>query len=481
MFFAETYTIRRRVLTERFSDGLLLFMGNGLSLANGPANQYPFRQDSSFLYYWGLDRPDLAAVIDVDKGSDTVFGNDPDANGIVWTGTRTPLSEACCQSGVVTSRPLARLVEVVAAAIQTGRRVRFLPPYRYGTRFFLEFLTGIRSGALDRHASTEFARAVIAQRSVKSDEELWEIERAIDLSGEMHTLAMSLSRPGTDAREVAAAMAHRAYGKAGCRLAYPSIVTIHGEILHSTGHDDRLFRGNLVVNDTGAESPRHYASDITRTIPVSGRFSPRQRDVYTIVLTAQRRAINALGPGTPFKDVHRTACRTLVDGLSDLGLMRGDADAALDAGAHALFFPHGLGHMMGLDVHDMEDLGEDLVGYTPQIPRSQQFGTRWLRLARPLAPGFVLTVEPGIYFIGSLIDRWRAKNLFPGFIDYAAVEKWRDFGGIRIEDDFTITETGSRLLGKPIPKSIDAVEALASANPALTASTFLQNDDIEGG
>jgi Xaa-Pro aminopeptidase len=472
MFAAETYIARRRGLAEQFNDGLLLFIGNGLSLANGPATPYPFRQDSSFLYYWGLDFQDLAAVIDIDAGGETVFGNDPDADNIVWTGPQIPLSEQCRRIGVATARPLARLFEVVAAAIQAGRRVRFLPPYRHGTRFLLESLTGIRADALERHASTAFIRAVIAQRSVKSDEELREIERAVDLSGEMHVLAMPLARPDADARAVAAAMAQRAYGKAGCRLAYPSIVTVRGEILHSLDHVDHLSRGDLVVNDTGAESPRHYASDITRTIPVGGRFSPRQRDIYALVLNAQQRAIDALGPGTAFKDVHRTACRALVEGLTDLGLMRGDTDAAVKAGAHALFFPHGVGHMMGLDVHDMEDLGEDLVGYTAQIPRSEQFGTRWLRLARPLAPGFVVTVEPGIYFIGSLIDRWRAENRFAAFIDYAAIEEWRDIGGIRIEDNFAITADGSRLLGRPIPKAIDAVEALASSDPAEDADNM---------
>jgi Xaa-Pro aminopeptidase len=472
MFSAETYIDRRRGLTGQFNDGLLLFIGNGLSLANGPATPYPFRQDSSFLYYWGLDLQDLAAVIDLDDGGETVFGNDPDADTIVWTGPRTPLSEECRRVGVAAAHPLARLFEVVTAAIRGGRRVRFLPPYRHGTRFLLESLTGIRADTLDRHASTAFARAVIAQRSVKSDEELREIERAVDLSGEMHVLAMRLARPDADAREMAAAMAHRAYAAAGCHLAYPSIVTVHGEILHSLGHVDRMSRGDLVVNDTGAESPLHYASDITRTIPVDGRFSPRQRDVYSLVLNAQQRAVDALGPGTAFKEVHRTACRALVEGLTDLGLMRGDADAAVAVGAHALFFPCGLGHMMGLDVHDMEDLGEDLVGYTPEIPRSEQFGTRWLRLARPLAPGFVVTVEPGVYFIGSLIERWRAENRFADFIDYAAVEKWRDFGGIRIEDNFAITANDSRLLGRPIPKTIDEVEALASSGPADAADTI---------
>ncbi len=476
MFSSETHIARRRSLAKRFSDGLLLFVGNRLSFANGPANPYPFCQDSSFLYYWGIDRPDLAAVIDLDEGTETIFGNDPDADEIVWTGPRAPLTGVGARVGVAMVRPLAGLFDVVAAAIQSGRRVRFLPPYRNGTRLLLESLTGIRADALDRHVSISFVQAVIAQRAVKSAEELREIERAVDLSGEMHVLAMTLARPGTGAQEVAGAMAHLAYGTAGCRLAYPSIVTVHGEILHTRGHEDRMARGDLVVNDTGAESPRHYASDITRTIPVGGRFSPRQHDLYTLVLNAQQRAIDALGPGTPFRDVHRTACRALVEGLTDLGLMRGDADAAVAAGAHALFFPCGVGHMMGLDVHDMEDLGEDLVGYAPEMPRSEQFGTRWLRLARPLAPGFVVTVEPGIYFIGSLIDRWRAENRFSGFIDYAAIEAWRDFGGIRIEDNFAITETGGRLLGRPIPKAIDDVEALASAGPEDAAMAFSRND-----
>jgi Xaa-Pro aminopeptidase len=309
--------------------------------------------------------------------------------------------------------------------------------------------------------SEALIRAVVAQRSTKTAEEIEQIEAALDISYEMHTTAMKMSKPGVFEREVAGAMEGIALSRGG-RLAFPTIFSIHGETLHNHYYGNIMKAGNIVVNDCGAESPLHYAGDVTRTIPVGGKFSPRQRDIYNIVLAAQQRAIEAVKPGVEFREIHRLACTILASGLADLGLLKGNIQEAVDAGAHTLFFQCGLGHMLGLDVHDMEALGEDYVGYTDTIKRSPEFGWKSLRLARALEPGFVITVEPGVYFIPELIDRWKAQNKCADFINYDKVERYRDFGGIRLEDDVLVTSDGRRILGKKIPKTIEEVEQASS-------------------
>ena len=462
MFPAQTYIERRNRLKQQLGSGALLFLGNEESPMNYADNTFHFRQDSSFLYFWGIDAPGLAALIDVEADREIVFGNDLTVEEIVWMGPQPAIAEKSRRAGVKESVPLSQLEDVLKKALQAGKKIHFLPQYRAENLIKLQKLLQLHPGAANQQASAPFIKAVVAQRSRKSAEEVAEIEAALDITREMHLLAMKQARPGVYEREVAGLMEGIAYALGG-RLSFPIIFSIHGETLHNHYHGNRMKAGDMVVNDSGAESALHYAGDITRTIPIGGKFDPRQREVYEIVLEAQQKAIAACKPGVEFRSVHLLACKRLASGLKALGLMKGDLGEAVSAGAHALFFQCGLGHMMGLDVHDMEGLGEEYVGYTETIQRNPQFGIRSLRLARALEQGFVLTVEPGLYFIPQLIDRWKAENKFPQFINYEAVEKYRSFGGIRVEDNILVTETGNRVLGKPIPKTIEEVEGLAGA------------------
>lgn len=461
MFDASTYAQRRKRLGDTLGSGMALFLGNPELPMNYAANTFHFRQDSSFLYFWGLDDPDLAAVIDLDERTEAIFGDDFTVDDIVWRGPQPTIAERAARAGVACTAPRAALAGKLAQAVRRGRRIHFLPQYVADNRIAIERLLGIRADAVNDYASADLINAVVAQRAVKSAEELREIEAALETCYEMHTLAMKLARPGVYEREVAGAM-EGVVASRGARLAFPVIFSIHGETLHNHYHGNRMEAGQMAVNDSGAESPLHYAADITRTIPIGGRFTGLQRDLYLSVLRAQRTAIAAIKPGVRFKDVHLGAGRSLLSDLKDVGCVKGNLDDAVTAGVQGLFFQCGLGHMMGLDVHDMEGLGEQYVGYDDTIPRSTQFGLKSLRLARPLQPGFVVTVEPGIYFIPQLIDRWKAEGRFAEFVDYGAVEKFRTFGGIRIEDDVVVTENGCRVLGRPIPVEIDDVERLAS-------------------
>ena len=460
MFPREIYVRRRETLRKSVKTGLLLFLGNEESPMNYPANQYMFRQDSSFLYYWGLDAPGLAAVMDVDSGTEILFGDDPTVADIVWTGPQPLLRNKAESVGVPQAMPTAALAEIVSAVVQRSRAVHYLPPYRPENILKIEKLLGIHPSFEKGYASVEFTKAVVAQRSIKAPEEIAEIEKAIDITSEMQTYAMNAARAGMIEREIAGAMHGIALARGG-DLAFPIIFSVHGETLHNHYHGNVMQNGNIVVNDCGAESGLHYAGDLTRTFPVSGKFTDRQKDLYRIVLDAQEKALGAIKPGVPHRDIHLLACRTLASGLKEIGLMKGDVEEAVAAGAHAMFFQCGLGHMMGLDVHDMEDLGEQHVGYEG-MQRNPQFGICYLRLAKPLRPGFVITTEPGIYIIPELIDQWKAEHKNAQFIDYDLLERYRDFGGIRIEDDVLVTETGCRVLGKPVPKTIAAVEAACS-------------------
>jgi len=458
MFSSDTYVQRRRLLRSRFDRGLLIFPGDREVSMNYRANTHPFRQDSSFLYYWGLDEPGLFAVIDLEAGREIVFGDDRGLDDEIWMGPTAPLSEKAARAGVTETAPFAALAGFLAEALKARRPIRFLPQHRLETRLLLQHHLGIDPGFADAWASPEFIRAVVDQRLFKSAEETAEIESALDLSRIMYQTALQRLKPGLYERDIAGAV-EGAVLAAGSHVSFPVICSVRGETLHNHDHSNRLQAGDLLLLDSGAESPRHYASDITRTFPVSGRFDPLQRQVYEIVLQAQTTAIALMKPGVPFRDVHLAAARTIAEGLTGMGLMRGDPAAAVAAGAHALFFPHGLGHALGLDVHDMEGLGEAFVGYDAEFTRSDQFGLAYLRFARRLQPGHVLTVEPGIYFIPALIDTWKAEKKHLSFIDYAAVARFKGFGGIRIEDDVLITETGHRVLGPAIPKTVAEVEA----------------------
>jgi len=462
MFPSEVYTQRRTGLRRQISSGVVLFAGNEPSPMSYADNCYPFRQDSSFLYYFGLDEPALAAVIDVDEGTECLFGDDVTVDDVIWTGPQTPLCEKARQVGIMQTAPRSNLPPFLKKVSDSGRPIHFLPPCRDDQTLKIARLLDIPPQAVSEYVSESLIRAVVAQRSVKTPEEIEQIELALSITYQMQTAAMKMTRPGAIEREVAGAMAGIAIAL-GVRFAFEPIFSIHGETLHNPFHNNVLKAGDIAVNDSGAESPLRYASDVTRTIPVGGRFTQKQREIYSIVLDAQEKAIAAIQPGVEFRDIHRLACVRLVAGLKELGLTKGDPEEAVQAGAHTLFFQCGLGHMMGLDVHDMEGLGEDYVGYTDTIRRDPAFGWRSLRLAKAVEPGHVVTVEPGIYLIPTLIDRWKAERRCEAFIDYDKVETYRDFGGVRIEDDILVTDTGARVLGPPIPKTIADVEALASA------------------
>ncbi|MCS7037474.1 MAG: aminopeptidase P family protein [Saprospiraceae bacterium] len=459
MFSTETYTARRAELKRALGNGLALFVGNAEVGMNYAANPYPFRQDSTFLYYFGIDKPDLVAVIDVDNDREILFGDDLTLEDIVWMGQQPRLREQADRVGVRDVLPLQRVSAFLKKARRSGQTLHFLPPYRPEHRLALKGWLNLAPEKQKAAASEAFIRAVVAQRSRKSDEEVAELERAVNTTGDMHVAAMKAARPGQLEAELAGLVEGIAVS-AGGHLAYPVILTVQGQILHNHYHGNVLQPGQLVLGDFGAETALHYAGDLTRTFPVSARFTPRQHDIYQIVLDAQLHAIALLKPGVRYLDVHLAAARRIAEGLKALGLMQGDVDEAVAQGAHALFFPHGLGHMMGLDVHDMENLGENYVGYSSTVQRSTQFGTAYLRLARELEPGFVLTVEPGIYFIPQLMQQWKRKKQCAAFINYKVLDKYCTFGGIRIEDNVLITTEGYRILGKPVPKSIAEVEAL---------------------
>jgi Xaa-Pro aminopeptidase len=457
MFKETTYIQRRKLLKKQVLSGLLLFFGNEESPMNYAANTYDFRQDSTFLYFFGLDSPGLAAIVDIDDNKDWLFGDDIGLEDIIWMGELPKLKDRASQVGVRHSAPKKAFDEYVARAVAAGRKVHYLPPYRSDTALAISALLGIPLGDVKAKACRDFIKAVVDQRLIKSKEEVREIESALDVSAEMYRAAMKLVKPGRFEREVVGAM-EGIVNALGCQMAFPPIVTINGQTLHMHSHANELRKGRMLVMDAGAESWLHYASDITRTVPVGGKFSRRQKDIYEIVLEGQETAIRSIKPGVNYKEVHLKTARVMASGLKDLGLMKGNIDDAVARGAHAMFFPHGLGHNLGLDVHDMEDLGEDHVGYDKTVQRSGQFGLAYLRMARELRPGHVLTVEPGLYFIPVLMALWKKEKKHKDFIVYDKAEAFLDFGGVRIEDNVLVTEKGRRVLGTPIPKTVAEVE-----------------------
>ena len=462
MFDSHIYIERRKKLKDKFNSGLLLFIGNNESPFNYVGNTYKFRQDSNFLYYFGLDIPGLAALIDIDSDTVILYGNDFTINDIVWMGPQPRLNELAELSGIDRSEDFDNLYNVIPEMIKRKRSIHFLPQYRTEHFLLTGKLLGLKPVRVNDYASVDFIKAVIEQRSIKAEEEIVEIDKAVDIAYRMHTAAMKMIKPGLIEKKIVG-MIEGIAKSLGDGISFQPIVSINGQILHNPHYDNEILSDSLLVNDSGAESDLHYASDITRTIPASGKFLNKQKEIYEIVLNAQMKCIESVAPGITNKSLHLLAAKTIVEGLTELGLMMGDPDEAVAQGAHALFFPHGLGHMLGLDVHDMEGLGEDYVGYDDETSRSDQFGLGYLRLAKPLQPGYVFTIEPGIYFIPPLIDQWKAENNFFDFINYDKLEQYRDFGGIRIEDDILVTEDGYRILGKPIPKTVEEVETLASS------------------
>lgn len=462
MFDTSLYTSRRKTIKSALKRGILVFPGNEESPMNYPANPYRFRQDSTFLYYFGLDEPNVNAIIDLDEDQEIIFGEDAGIDDIIWMGPQLSLVEKTKKVGVSKTDSTLKFYKYLESALKKGRTIHILPPYRAEHRLKLSHLLKVDEKGLMEKVSTDFIKAVVAQRSIKNELEINEIENAHAITYEMQIYAMQHAKAGVIEREIAGAIEGIALAM-GSSISFPIILSVHGETLHNHHHNNRLQEGHLLINDCGAESALHYAADITRTIPVGGKFNSRQKDIYEIVLAAQETAIDSIKSGVRFLDIHLKAAQVIASGLKDLGLMKGDVEAAVHAGAHALFFPHGLGHMLGMDVHDMENLGENYVGYDESVRRSEQFGLAYLRLAKNLQPGFVLTVEPGIYFIPELIDLWRGQKKFSGFINYDRVESFIGFGGVRIEDDVLVTEIGHRVIGKPIPKSVADIQEMAAS------------------
>jgi Xaa-Pro aminopeptidase len=458
MFPVQTYIDRRARLQAQLSSGLLLFLGNDESPMNYAANTFHFRQDSTFLYFFGVDQPGWAAVIDLDEGRTVLFADDLTIDDIVWTGVLPKVAELAANGGVTETRPAVALDAVVKDAVARGRTVRYLPPYRPENKLKLFGLLGIHPDRQSDAASVDLVRTVVEMRVIKSADEIAEIETAVNTSVDMHLAAMRMVRPGMMESEVAARVTEIAIA-AGGHLAFPVIATVHGETLHNHFHGNTLKPGDMFLLDAGAETAMHYAGDLTSTFPVDATFTPHQKEVYQVVLGAHLAAVGACRPGVRFRDVHGLSCRGLAEGLKDLGLMKGNLDDAVEQGAHAMFFQCGTGHMLGLDVHDMEDLGEVWVGYEGQA-KSTQFGLKSLRLARPLQPGFVFTVEPGLYFIPELARRWKAEGKFTDYIDYGTLETYLAFGGIRIEDNVLVTPDGCRILGKWRPRTLEEVEGV---------------------
>jgi Xaa-Pro aminopeptidase len=457
MFKSEVYSRRREELHKKLKSGIALFISNSEAPMNYPDNTYHYRQDSDFLYFFGIDLPGLTGMMDFDSGKDMIFGNDYDMDDIIWMGPQPTVRELALKCGITDTTPALKLEETLNQAKTKGRKIHFLPPYRGETKMKLGSLLKENPCQMKTLASADLIRAVISMRSIKESIEIEEIEKAGDIAYEMHVTAMKMCKPGVREQDIFGALEGIALSK-GSGTSFPIILSINGQTLHNHAHGNILQKDRMMVTDAGAESNLHYASDITRTTPVGGIFNTMQKEIYEIVLKANTEAIAATKPGISNRDLHFMACRIIATEMKNLGLMKGDVDEAVAAGAHALFMPHGLGHMMGLDVHDMEALGENFVGYNDEVKRSTQFGTAFLRFALPYQAGHVFTVEPGCYFIPELIDMWKAEGKFSSFINYSKLAGYMSIGGIRIEDNVLITEKGHKVLGKPIPKTIREVE-----------------------
>jgi Xaa-Pro aminopeptidase len=462
MFSKKIYVERRKALAKEIGAGIILLLGNEESPMNYADNTFNFRQDSTFLYYFGLDQANLAAIIDVEENAELVFGNELSVEDIVWMGAQKTITEKAELSGIGTVIPIDILHEYLTNAIKRGRQIHIITQYRAENLIQLEKLLGIHTSHINKYVSAKLIKAVIKQRILKSKEEIEEIEKAINISYEMYVAAMKSTKEGIYEREVAGLIEGIALSK-GNGLSFPTIFSVNGEILHNHSHSNLMKNGSLVVLDSGVETELHYASDITRTFPVSGTFSDRQKEIYNLVLEANLSGIKAVKPGIYYKEVHLLAAKIITSGLKDLGFFKGDVDDIVHSGAYALFFPHGLGHLLGLDVHDMENYGELNTGYDESINRSELFGLGYLRFAKELKPGHIMTVEPGIYFIPQLIKQWEEENKFTKYINYDKAKSYIGFGGIRIEDDVLVTETGSRVLGKPIPKTVEEIEEVMSS------------------
>ncbi|EFB31472.1 peptidase, M24 family [Segatella oris F0302] len=466
MFDTATYIRRRNELKKLVKEGIIILFGNNESPANFPNNgYYPFRQDSSFLYYFGLQRDGLVGIIDIDNDKDILVGNDIDIEDIVWYGSVESMTEMMQRCGAQETLPMKALKTICNEALSKHRKIHFLPPYRHDIKIQVFDLLGVHPIQQKEAASMELIKAVVKMRSVKEQQEIEELERAAVIGYKMHTTAMRLTRPGVTEKFVSGQVDGIAHSY-GAMVSFPTIYTQHGEILHGAPSMNKLEEGRLVLCDAGGETLNNYCSDNTRTMPVNGKFTQRQLEIYSIVEACHDYTLELAKPGVKYADVHFAICRLMFDRLKELGLAKGNTEEAVRAGAHAMFLPHGLGHMMGMDVHDMENLDQINVGFDEETrPNLEQFGTNCLRMGRRLEEGFVVTDEPGIYFIPALIDEWKAKKHCAEYLNFDKLETYKDFGGIRIEDDVLITKDGCRFIGKDrIPYHPKDVEAFMGNN-----------------
>jgi Xaa-Pro aminopeptidase len=458
LFSKQKYIDRRKALISKIPGGIIFLPGNQRSPINYKSNVYRFRQDSNFLYFFGLDSEGLAGIIDVDSGEEIIFGPVFTMDDLIWTGPLEKIQDRAEKVGVTKTLSINYLKDYLKKASSENRKIHYLPPYRGEKTIWLSELLDKTVTDIENGFSLDLIHAICSLRIIKDEEEVKEIEVTLNnVTRQQHIMAMKNCRPGIKESYIVGMVEGFGF-QFDCMLAFPVICSVHGEILHNEYHGNTLKDGQLMILDTGNESPMHYATDITRTSPVSGKFSQMQAEIYNLVLAMMNSALELMKPGVSYAFVHRKASETLAEGLTEIGLMKGNPEEIVASGAHALFFPHGLGHLMGLDVHDMEDLGEDNTGYDEEHKRSSQFGTAFLRFGRKLEKGIILTVEPGIYFIPALIDLWKSEKKYESFINYNALHKYMNFGGIRIEDDVLITGTGNRILGNPIPKTIAEVE-----------------------
>ncbi len=454
MFEKRVYINRRQKLHQKMDSGIGLFLGNTYVPYNYPANPFKFRQDSSFSYFFGINLSGYAGIMDFEEGKDVIFGNDIEIEDIIWMGPQPSVRELASNVGIHNTKPFDQLADYIKTAINKGIKIHFLPPYRAKTKLQLQGLIG------DYIPSEKLIKSVIDLRLIKEKVEIDHLDQIMSIGYEMHVTAMLMAKEGVYEREIVGAMEGIAASYDG-GVSFPIILSKHGEILHNENHENLLKNGDLLLVDAGFDSPLGYATDHTRTFPVSGKYSEMQRNIYEIVLAANDAIHKASKPGIQYKEMHFLACKIIADGLINLGIMKGNVEEAVAMGAHALFMPHGLGHAMGMDVHDMEGLGETLVGYGDELERSSQFGTAYLRFARTLEEGHVVTNEPGIYFIPALIDKWKSEKINNDFINFTELEKYIEFGGVRLEDDLLITEEGSRNLGENrIPIYIDELEKI---------------------
>ena len=466
LFSKSTYVERRNELKKLVGSGLIVLFGNNDSPANYPSNTYKFRQDSSFLYYFGLHRNGLVGVIDVDNDREYLVGDEIDIEDIVWYGSVTSVAEMAEMTGVARTAAMRELPAIVESAKAQGEEVHFLPPYRFDNQIQIMDLLGIHPSQQKAAASLKLIAAVVKMRTTKTEEEIAELERAAEIGYEMHTTAMRLCRPGITEQYIGG-MVDGIANAYGCMVSFQTIATQHGEVMHGNPSPAKLEAGRLMLVDAGAETNENYCSDNTRTTPVSGVFTQKQKDIYNIVVECHDHVLEVAKPGVKWWDVHFAVCRIITERLQQLGLMKGDVEESLKAGAHAMFLPHGLGHSMGMDVHDMEGLGQVYVGFDNEVRPSTQFGTNALRFGRRLQKGFVVTDEPGIYFIPALIDDWKKNGTNAQFLNFDKIDEYRDFGGIRIEDDVLITDEGCRFIGsKRIPYHVEDVEEFIRSREA---------------